>query len=193
MSVVLRRQGNTKLIETCMETVFDPRYSFGLLTVSGLDGKHPEEIGEFLELDKLSTQLGEAWADRGYPGQLSEFTFGSTIEGARKPHIDQKKGTVYNSPPRAVVLSIGRHGIGRVRGQQFPTVIQPGDAALDRDLLATMRLEAAGLDLNKMPIDFEHHESQVLIIPTLPSPVAHSVVPVSESRATDAWDCTLTV
>lgn len=193
MSAVFHSRGASTLTEACVETVFNPAYSLGLVTVGELGDKEPEEVGELLQLNQTSRLLRAAWIARDYPGNLDVFTYAKTAQDNPKPHIDQQKGTAYNSPERAVVLSIARFGIGRVRAQQFPEVLRPKDERVDKTVLEPMRQESYKLLPNEMPIDFEHHPSQVLIIPTLPLPVAHMVEMLTDERSTDLWESTLTV
>jgi len=191
MSEVFHSRGASTLAEACVQTVLNPSYALGLVSVTGIEGESVEKIEEILGLEEVSKSLGKAWVDNKYPGVLSNFSFLQTRDGAPKPHIDQRKGYYYNSPERVAILSIARYGIGHVRGQQFPAVILPGEEAVDHALLAEMRQVSYGLDLDRMPIDFEHHPSQVLIIPTLPSPTAHAVEPLTKTRETNTWECTL--
>jgi len=193
MSVVFRASGISRLAEACEITTLEPDVAFGIVSVPDLGEASPQLVGELLGLEDVTNHLNSAWSKRGYLGKISTFGYVGTLEHVKRPHIDQKKGTAASAPPRAVTLSIARHGVGHVRGHQFNTAMCPDQTAYNAQSLESMRQSANKLTEDQLEVQDYHYPSEVLIIPTLPVPTAHSVTKITETRHTDIWDSILTI
>lgn len=188
MTGVLRGSATSTLAEVCVATVLDPEVVLGLVDVDiALDGA-PEDLTDRLRLHEVASSLNAAWRDHGYAGELTAFAYSNSRLGPRGPHIDHKYGWGANAPQRAVVLSLPVHGVARVLARQYDSVLRPGTVCDYGESLQAMRLEAATLASEDLPISLEHQPGQVLVIPTLPRPTAHAVEVTVEPRLTHLWD-----